>query len=283
MSILERDLVAVSGPDTWPFLQSLLSQDVTGLGTGGIADSLLLTPQGKVHATLRVVRRDDDTAWLDLESGFGDRVAETLGRYRIRVKVEIECRGQDWGMVAWRGDGAPGGLQAGVPTTAGVVAAPLAGGDGVPGGVDIIGPRAALEPIAAWGLDPDAYEQWRVAAGVPSLAHDLDETVIPQEALLEHTAVSFTKGCFLGQELVCRIDTRGHVNRFLRRLRSDPEAGPLAVGAPVVVADKPVGSVTSAVPGIALGYVRREVQPPAAATVSGVLVLVEEITRPTAR
>ena len=86
--------------------------------------------------------------------------------------------------------------------------------------------------------------------------------MIPQEAFLEVDAVSFTKGCFVGQELVCRIDSRGHVNRFLRHLVPADDGRVLPVGAEVTVGDKVVGTVTSSAPGIALGYVRREVEPP---------------------
>ena len=95
---------------------------------------------------------------------------------------------------------------------------------------------------------------------------DLDETTIPQEAFLERDAVSFTKGCFLGQELVCRIDTRGHVNRCSRSLRATRPA-PAAGGAELVADGKVVGTVTSSAVGsggapIAIAYVRREVEPP---------------------
>ncbi len=95
----------------------------------------------------------------------------------------------------------------------------------------------------------DEYEAMRIEAGVPRQGLDIDETTIAQEAFLERDAVSFTKGCFLGQELVCRIDTRGHVNRLLRRLVAD---APLARGATVVADGKEVGTVTSAVGGVAL-------------------------------
>ena len=96
---------------------------------------------------------------------------------------------------------------------------------------------------------------------------DVDESTIPQEAFLELDAVSFTKGCFLGQELVCRIDSRGHVNRFLRRFTDIDGDWPVR-GANVVVDGKVVGALTSvasaALPTGALGYVRREVEPPTA-------------------
>src|SRR5204863_2372333 len=93
-------------------------------------------------------------------------------------------------------------------------------------------------------------EAARIAAGVPRMGADLDDSVIPQEAFLERHAVSFTKGCFVGQELVCRIDTRGHVNRFLRHLVPEDTSAVLPAGAEITVADKVVGTVTSSAPGI---------------------------------
>ena len=102
------------------------------------------------------------------------------------------------------------------------------------------------------------YESRRVEAGVPRQGYDIDESTIAQEAFLERDAVSFTKGCFLGQELVCRIDSRGHVNRLLRRLRAD---APLARGSAVVVDGKEVGTVTTTVGAVALATIRRAVEP----------------------
>ena len=117
-----------------------------------------------------------------------------------------------------------------------------------------------------------AWEIARVEAGRVEWGIDIDDSTIPQEAGLEVDAVSFTKGCFIGQELVCRIDSRGHVNRFLRRL-SLPGTTVPPPGAEVARDDKVVGTVTSAtaVPGedrvVALAMVRREVEPPAEVTV----------------
>jgi len=110
-----------------------------------------------------------------------------------------------------------------------------------------------------------AYDAWRIEHGIPVQPLDIDDKTIPQEAELERDAVSFTKGCFLGQELVCRIDSRGHVNRFLRRFEAIDGDWPVR-GADVVAGDKVVGSLTSVAPAElptgALGYVRREVEPP---------------------
>ena len=163
-------------------------------------------------------------------------------------------------------------------------------------GVDVVGPvasvhaaRDALLDAGVAAVEPDGYEAARLEAGVVRLGVDVDERTIPQEAFLERDAVSFTKGCFLGQELVCRIDTRGHVNRYLRRLRIGGEHTPDR-GAEVVADGATVGNVTSAaaVPGeplvLALAMVRREVVPPAAVVVrwpgGEVSATVEELPGP---
>ena len=219
-----RDLVTVSGPDTWTFLQSLLSQDLDGLAEGERRMTLMLTPQGKVDVLAGITRAGDD-AVLDTEPGFGDRLVASLTRFKIRTKVEFA-----------------------------VAPAP-----------DLDAAGQAAEEVA------------RVSAGVPRLGVDLDDSVIPQEAFLELDAVSFTKGCFIGQELVCRIDSRGHVNRFLRHIVTDDPSVTLPVDAEIVVNDKIVGTITSSVPGFAMGFVRREVEPPADAMVDGTAASVRAI------
>ena len=217
----DRDVVVVSGPDTWTFLQSLLSQDVARLADGEHLPTLLLTPQGKVQVA-GGVRRFGDDAVLDTDPGWGEVLAVALARYRIRTKVEIEVR----------------------------------------------------EAVTVSAETAATHERQRIEAGVPRMGLELDDSVIPQEAFLERDAVSFTKGCFVGQELVCRIDTRGHVNRFLRHVRSDDASLVLPLHAEIVVGGKVVGTVTSSVPGLALGYVRREVDPPTSGTVEGAPVTV---------
>jgi folate-binding protein YgfZ len=149
-------------------------------------------------------------------------------------------------------------------------------------GIDVVGPVEALggvwDALVEAGATPagtGAFEAARVAAGVPRQGVDIDERTIPQEAFLERDAVSFTKGCFLGQELVCRIDTRGHVNRYLRGFVMAPGDGGDAEGndttpppgAGIVLGDKEVGTLTTVARSAgrtrALGYLRREVDVPA--------------------
>jgi tRNA-modifying protein YgfZ len=270
MTVLERDLVTVTGPDAFSFLQSLVSQDVEGLDDGAVVSSLLLTPKGKIDSWFRLVRVGDD-AWLDVEAGFGAALRAALERFRLRVKVEIDEPIEPWGMVALRGD-AFAGIDA-VPASSRVL--PVGWSTTV--GVDVIGPREDLVDFAARGLDADAYERARIQAGIPRLGLDLDDSTIPQEAWLDRDSVSFSKGCYLGQELVARIDSRGHVNRLLRGIRPTDAGRELTRGADVEADRKVVGRITSSVPGFALGYVRRELEPPTAVTVAGADALVEAL------
>ena len=277
----ERGAVLVTGPDAWSYLQSLVSADLDTVGDGQGVHSLLLTPQGKLDVDFRLLRVGDE-AWLDSDPGFGEQLAASLNRFRIRVKCDVTDRTGSWGSLAVRGPGAvdvASALDVEVPAAphahvafgdAVVVRVPWPGGDGF----DVVGPRStvasAADRLTAAGVaasSSDAYEALRIEVGVPRQGYDLDEKTIPQEAFLERDAVSFTKGCFLGQELVCRIDTRGRVNKYLRRLTAIEDERPPR-GAEILSGDKVVGTVTSSVasadvPGAALGYVRREVDPPA--------------------
>jgi tRNA-modifying protein YgfZ len=231
-------VVTVEGPDAISYLQSLVSQDLEPLRDGDHARSLLLQPQGKLTAVFDLVRVSPEQVVLVTDEGYGPALAEALNRFRIRVKAEVVDRTGEWD-VFWRTDGPP-----------------------------IVGPVGEVT-YDGDALDAEAYERWRIEAGVPRLGVDIDDRTIPQEAFLEQDAVSFTKGCFLGQELVCRIDTRGHVNRYLRRI--DVDGAVPGVGAEVVADDKVVGTVTSVTAtdhgAVALAMVRREVGPGAPVTV----------------
>lgn len=258
-----RGLVVVSGPDASSFLQSLVSQDLDPIADGQSAHSLLLTPQGKLGVDFRIAHVDEEW-WLDTDAEYGPRLAASLTRFRIRVKAEIDDRTASTGLltVVGEAEAAPSdGVRAMITSWGGVQ------------GVDLLGSidsvRAALAELVRRGVeerDAEEFEAFRIESGVPRLGVDMDEKTIPQEALLERDAVSFTKGCFLGQELVTRIDTRGHVNRYLRRVRVDGSTVP-PTGSTVVADGRDVGTVTSAAPlegrVTALAMVRREVEPPA--------------------
>jgi folate-binding protein YgfZ len=261
VSRIGRDLVVVSGPDATSFLQSLLSQDLDPVGVGDTTHALLLQPQGKLVVDMRALHLAADEWWCVCEEGFGAELAQGLLRFRIRVKVEIEDRSAAIAAIVVRGADAGASVAdlAGNGTTAVAVDWEDAPGVELLGSPAVI--DAALATLADAGvteIDTGAYEALRVEAGVPRQGFDIDESTIAQEAFLERDAVSFTKGCFLGQELVCRIDSRGHVNRLLRRLRAD---APLERGDVVVVDGKEVGTVTTAAGTSALAMLRRTLEP----------------------
>ena len=226
-----RDYVAVRGSDAANFLQRMVSNDVEAAP----CSALLLTPKAKVIAPLVVVRRADDDFLLLTESGLGDAVRSTLVRARFAAKVEIEPE-EHRSLVVF-GD-APGisTREYGDPAT------------------EVL--DADLEPT----LGADELERLRIEAGTPRFGAEIDERTLPAEAGLDETHVSFTKGCYPGQEPIVRLQHRGHVNRRLRVL----EVASARPGDEIRLGGKVVGRVTSAVPGVALGYVRVEVSQDAA-------------------
>lgn len=258
---LPRDVLRVAGPDALSFLQGQLSQDVA-LPAGASAWSFLLQPQGKVVAFLRVVREEDESFLVDTDGGWGDVVVERLQRYKLRVKCDITPL--DWRCVAVRGPRAHELAVGGQGLAAG------ADWPGLPG-VDLLGEApAAPEGVRACSLD--AYEAVRIEAGVPAMGRELDERTIPAEAGVVERSVSFTKGCYTGQELVARIDSRGgNVPRHLRGVVVASNVLP-PPGAAVRLDDRDVGTLTSVAESldrrapVALAYVGRAVSPPADVT-----------------
>lgn len=259
-SVLARDVVRASGPDALTFLQGQLSQDVEALEVGQSAFSLLLQPQGKVEAFLRVTRTGDDEVVLDTDAGWGEAMVTRLARFKLRVRCDLEIL--DWHCLAVRGEAStdlaptPDGTWRVLPETPGVA------------GFDLLGADPAM-PLGVTMVDGEAYEALRIEAGVPRMGAELDTSTIPAATGVVERTVSFTKGCYTGQELVARIDSRGgNVPRRLRGVVAAPGTAP-PVGAEIVVADKVVGILTSVGHSglcqapVALAYVRRDVEPPA--------------------
>ena len=253
---LPRDFVRVTGPDASKFLQGQLSQDVLALGAGASAWSLLLAPNGKVVALLRLTVVTGDDFVLDTDPGWAQTVIERINRFKLRVNADVEAI-EGWRCLAVRGPDAHQVAPTGAP----------ADWPGLPG-VDLLGPDVEA-PEGARPCSLDAYEVVRIEAGVPVMGRELNESTIPAEAGIVDRSVSFTKGCYTGQELVARIDSRGgNVPRRLRGLVVTGETPPPS-GATLHADGKEVGVVTSAAfsPGrgapVALAYVRRAVEPPA--------------------
>jgi folate-binding protein YgfZ len=221
----ERAYVRVQGPDAVEYLNRMLSNDVPEEGS---VDALLLTPKARVIAPLLVWRRGEDDVLLLTEPELGDAVVTQLTRMRFAAKCEVAAEEHTSTIV-------------------------LGGGEGIP---NRDYGRPAVELLDA-DLDGDAdLERLRIEAGTPRFGREIDDRILPAEAGLDERAISFTKGCYPGQEPVARQHYRGKVNRRLRVLELDGAPDPET---PVVFNGKEVGRVTSAVPGLALAYVRVEV------------------------
>jgi tRNA-modifying protein YgfZ len=208
----------------------MVSNDVEALQPGQSCDALLLTPKARLIAPLRIWRRGGDDFLLLSEPELGEIIRSHLIRMRFAAKCEIEL--EEHAATIVLGGGADG----------------IACADyGVPA-------REVLDALAG-DSDVEELERLRIEAGTPRWGRELDDRVLPAEAGLEERAISFTKGCYPGQEPIARLHYRGKANRRLRVLSVD-SASP---GDEIRHAGKAVGRVTSAVPGVALAYVRTEV------------------------
>jgi folate-binding protein YgfZ len=251
--------VQVAGPDAEAFLDSLLSQDLTGLDDGKVVRSLLLGPRGKLRALLWVARFGD-AFLLVADSEPAATVEADLTRFKLRVDAVIDPPAP---VVDLLGPGADRLATSALGDGTRSLSAPL----GRLRRHFLL--NTGLGEVAAAGAQPVgrlAHTAVRVEMGEPVMGVDVDEATIPQETGLETEAVSFTKGCYLGQELVARIDSRGHVNRHLRGVVLGENALP-PEGAAVVAGETDVGSITSVSESlqvgapIGLGLIRREVDP----------------------
>jgi folate-binding protein YgfZ len=282
-----RDVIAVRGPDAVAYLQGQLSQDVEALPVGASTDSLLLHPDGKLAALVRVTRTDAQGYVLDVDGGYGDAVVTRLRRFLLRSKVEMESL--DWRCLSLRGSGvgeSAAGLLA-VLEERGVLAIRFEWNGW--SGVDLLGPHDVVLSPSEGGLPPGvvacgerAVEACRIVSGVPAMGTELTDKTIAAEAGLVERTVSFTKGCYTGQELVARLDARG--SKVARRLvgvigpAASPDDAVLTRGMTLHAADAPpgdsaaddkvVGTVTSSAwsdeygAWVALAYLHRSVEAP---------------------
>ena len=229
-----RSFVAVTGPGAEDYLDRMVSNDVSALGPGESCQALLLTPKARVIAPLVVLRRRHDDFLLLTEPELGERVRAELVRSRFAAKAEIEPE-EHTSHVVFGGEGIPTGDY-------GEPAAELL--------------DAGLEPT----VSTDELELLRIRAGTPAWGKEIDDRILPAEAGLTERAVSFTKGCYPGQEPIARLHYRGHANRGLRVLTLDALPAPETE---ILYEGKTVGRITSAARDgdrvVALAYVRREV------------------------
>jgi folate-binding protein YgfZ len=230
----ERESVGVAGPDAADYLQRMVSNDVEALAPGEACPALLLTAKARVIAPLVVLRRADDDFLLLTEPGLGEAVRAHLSRMRLRARCEIEPETHE-SVLVFGGDH-------GFAT-------------------DWPGAREALDSGLEPTLSEEELELRRIEGGVPRWAREIDDRILPAEAGLDATHVSFSKGCYPGQEPVARLHFRGHPNRGLRVVELDELPEP---DAPLLHEGREVGRVTSAVRRedgtvVGLAYVRTEV------------------------
>ncbi len=244
-------LIWVEGPDAGAFLHGLLSNDIAGLGPGGATRALLLDAKGHVQADLRVRRDAPDAFTLVLAAGAGALVAGLLDRYHFSEALELIGPEEAETVTLPSGSAVP----------AGAVVVPSI----LPGAVEAVvdDPGGAIAAAGIPEASAEAFEAARIAAGAALVGVDTGPATLVQEAGLEGVAVSFEKGCYLGQETVARIQYRGRVNRLLRGLRL--AAGPPATGGRVLLGGREMGRMTSAaaVPGLGpagLAILRREAE-----------------------
>ena len=243
-----RSFVAVRGPEAASYLNRMVSNEVEALAVGESCEALLLTPKARIVAPLRAWRRADDDFLLLTEPEAGERLLRELLRSRFAAKCEIALEEHRSVVVLGAEELVLNQHQVVVNLDYGVPAVELVDAD----------PPEGAEPIAEEDL-----ERLRILARTPRLGRELDDRVMPAEAGLEHRAISFTKGCYPGQEPVARLHFRGHPNRGLRVVVLD--AGELPpYDAELVHDGKAVGRITSAARDpergmVALAYVRREI------------------------
>lgn len=251
-----RDLVTVTGADAAAYLQGQVSQDVAGLAVGDVTWSFVLAPQGKIDGWGRVQRLAHESFVIDVDPGAGDLWSARLRRFLMRTKAEI-------------------GVEAGVPMVSvrgQVDARPeYAIAAGWPGtdGYDLLTEEAAThmtDVAEAIELDDLGFEALRIRSGVPRWGSEMTEDTIPATVgqWVIDASVSFTKGCYTGQELVARIDSRG--GNVPRRLLGVEIAGEAPLpGAEVTVDGAVAGVITSSAPdaqaggSVALAFISRSV------------------------
>jgi len=285
-------VLEVTGRDRASFLHAMLSNDVKSLTPGQGCQAAFLDVHGKVQVLLTVWALEDRILMLT-PPGMAAKTNEMLDRYLFSEKAVFRDATGERSLLLLAGPEAPAlaerltgtrpadGEWSNVSARLDDVDVRLVRGGEETGEAEIWvvsaagdGPRVWRALIAA-GARPvglRAHESLRIEMGIPYLGHDVDETVLLPEIPIERW-VSYTKGCYIGQEVVVRVRDRGHVNRHLRGLVIDGDTLP-AAGTPVVADGAEIGKVTSAAWSfglkrpLALAYVRRQhAEPGTAVTV----------------
>ena len=271
----QRGKLALTGAEAKRFLQGQVSNDVESLAPGTGCYAALLTPKGKMLGDVRILAAEHELL-LDTERVALQELFNVIRRFCLGYDVQLHKRTLEVGLLSLLGpeSDATVGIESLAPEEHSHLLCVV---DGIAAravrtdvGVDLLcdaavaGPLGeALQARGAMPVSEAVVDCVRVQRGRPRYGVDLDDSVIPQEADLNGRAVSFTKGCYVGQETVARLHYRGKPNRRLRGLRL---AGPAGSGAEVRLGDRVVGRLGSvaespSLGAIALALVRREALP----------------------
>lgn len=277
----ERGKLALTGAERKSFLQGQVSNDVEALTPGSGCYATFLTPKGKMLGDLRVLDAGEELL-LDTERLALQELFNMIRRFSIGYGVELHKRTLERGLLSLIGPQAQkvAGLEELAAEEHSHLAAQIAGIEvraiRTDLGIDLLCDASDTDPLAeslrqagAVPISETVAECVRVESGRPRYGIDLDDSVIPQEAGLNERAVSFTKGCYVGQETVARLYYRGKPNRRLRGLRL---SGPAQTGDQIAFNGRTVGRLGSvaespALGPLALALVRREAPPGSEVTV----------------
>lgn len=301
-----RASLAIAGADGATFLQGLVSQEMRGLAEGQGRWACLLTPKGKLRATMAVLRLAPDRLLLDADPELAVSLPGLFAEYALFHRtIALADETGSTAVLHLAGAGAAALLSSvfSIPAPSlpspplASVAAAARKAPGGPGTVEALlvaidrgaGPgwdlrvaardagllESLLSGQGAAARGPELLEPFRIASGIPRWGLELDETVLPDEAGLPATHVSYSKGCYVGQETVARLRTYGHVNRHLVRL-SPGGASPLEAGSALHLPGEgapgeAIGRVTSSAGRSALGWVKRGLEAPGTPLFEGVV------------
>jgi tRNA-modifying protein YgfZ len=271
----ERGKLVVSGSDAVEFLQGQLTNDLEALAPGDGCYAALLDRKGHMQSDMRVLRLDEHEVWIDTEPGAMGAVVRHLGTYKIGREVEIAQPGDEVAILSLLGPAA--GELAGTGPLTPEHAHRKAAVGGVDCravatdlGMDLLCAASRAQDVAgalieagAAPVSEPAAEILRVESGRPRFGHEMSAATIPQEAGIDGRAVSFTKGCYIGQETVARLHYKGRPNRHLRGLKLEAPAAPDDA---ISLEGREMGRIGTAVISpahgpIALAVIRREAEP----------------------
>jgi folate-binding protein YgfZ len=282
----ESGKLALTGSEAKAFLNGQVTNEIEALEPGHGCYAALLTHKGKMLADLRVIDTGSELLLLCERSAL-QALFDAIRRYKIGFDVELHKRTLERGLLSLIGPRAdallgaelPAQEHANVQSDLGMLIRTDVGVDVVCDSADTERVKAALLEAGAVEADEAIAEIVRVERGRPRYGIDLDDSVIPQEAGLNERAVSFTKGCYVGQETVARLFYKGKPNRHLRGLRLGEEVQP---GTELRLGEREVGRLTSVarspkLGAVGLALVRREAQPGDVLDAAGVSATVVEL------